>query len=158
MLNKNNSSCSSCVYKFINQKCKMSQFTSPAHKHLVFIYFLKEILNKRSILTQVSISLRMLQTYKETKKEINLVCYSVSSNATEQCFLFTLDLCCFWSSCQSHLCRTCSDSSPLSTIMPFPLAVYTSWQATGLNLQDSLQVVSARKGIIRSQTFVAGFE
>lgn len=72
LLNKNNSSCSSCVYKFINQKCKMSQFTSPAHKHLVFIYFFKEILNKRSILTQVSISLRMLQTYKETKKEITL--------------------------------------------------------------------------------------
>lgn len=71
-LNKNNSSCSPCVYTFINQKCKMSQFTSPAHKHLVFIFFLKEMLNKRSTLTQVSISHRMLQTCKKTKKEITL--------------------------------------------------------------------------------------
>lgn len=40
--------------------------------NILFLFFFKEILNKRSILTQVSISLRMLQTYKETKKETTL--------------------------------------------------------------------------------------
>lgn len=72
LLNKNNSSCSPCVYTFINQKCKNVSVHLTGSQTSCFYFFLKEILNKRSILTQVSISLRMLQTYKETKKEITL--------------------------------------------------------------------------------------
>lgn len=75
----------------------------------------------------------------------HLVCYPASSNVNEQCFLFTLDLCCFWSSSQSHLCLICSHCSPLSSLTLFLLAISTSWQVSGLNLQDSIQMVSARE-------------
>ena len=63
----------------------------------------------------------------------------------EQGFLSTLDHCCFWSSSQSQLCLIRSHSSPLSTLTPFPVAIYTSWQVGGLNLHNSIQVVTGRK-------------
>lgn len=59
----------------INLLTKNVKCLSSPHRltNILFLFFFfKEILNKRSILTQVSISLRMLQTYKETKKEITL--------------------------------------------------------------------------------------
>lgn len=104
----------------------MSQFTSPAHKHLVFIYFLKEILNKRSILTQVSISLRMLQTYKETKKEITLSVIQsqamrLSSVSSSHWISVAFD------QVANHIYVGPVQTPALClTIMPFPLAVYTS--------------------------------
>lgn len=77
----------------------------------------------------------------------------------EQSFSSTVDLCCFWSSSQSHLCLIHSHSSLVSTIMPFPLEIYTSWQVSGLNLQVSIQLVTARKDQLnQNPTFVPVFK
>lgn len=111
-----------------------------SHKHLSQRYFNRGVYSNKS-LHQALIPSNPSANWKEN----HILCLSAWSDMNEQRFLSTVDLCCFWSSSQSHLCLICSNSGPSVSSHAISTGNLDPWKVSGCNVQDSIQLVSARK-------------